>query len=57
MCLAFEYGVAYGGSGTYKPGDCVLNSDKQIDCDGSVHNLDLYVKGNSYTHTHTHIYI
>ena len=46
MCLAFEYGVAYGGDGIYKPGDCVLNSDKEIDCDGSYHNLDLYVKGN-----------
>ena len=24
-CVAFEYGVAYGGSGTYKSRDCQLS--------------------------------
>ena len=54
MCLAFEYGVAYRpvkvGDGAYEPRDCVLNSGRQIDCDGAHHNLDLYVKGNSNTY-------
>ena len=46
-CLAFEYGVAYGGAGTrYKVNDCILQkSSDKTGCDGSIHNLDLYVKG------------
>jgi len=44
-CLAFEYGVPYGGRGSYKPKDCQLQSSKyKIGCDGTYHNLDLYVK-------------
>jgi len=44
-CLAFEYGVAYGGNGGYKAKDCQLQSSKSFtDCDGSHHNLDLYIK-------------
>ena len=44
-CLAFEYGVSNGGSGNFVPEDCILNSsaDKK-GCDGSYHNLDLYIK-------------
>ena len=45
-CLAFEYGVAYGGGGVYKPKDCQLqDSSAKEGCDGTYHNLDLYVKG------------
>ena len=46
-CLAFEYGVAYGGGGVlYKPRDCQLQDSSAKDgCDGAYHNLDLYVKG------------
>ena len=44
-CLAFEYGVQYGGAGSYKPKDCQLQSSAdKSNCDGSFHNLDLYVK-------------
>ena len=44
-CLAFEYGVNYNDSAIYKPEDCVLqDSVDKSDCDGSYHNLDLYVK-------------
>lgn len=49
-CLAFEYGVAYGGtSGSYEPGDCQPQSagaDK-MDTSGLDYNLDLYVKGDA----------
>jgi len=47
-CVAFEFGVAYGGGGLYQAGDCQPQSStyhaSQSDCDGSYHNLDLYVK-------------
>ena len=44
-CLAFEYGVPYGGSGNYNPKDCQLQSSiDNVGCDASHHNLDLYVK-------------
>ena len=44
-CLAFEYGVPYGGRGRYNPKDCQLQSSKdKTGCDGRYHNLDLYVK-------------
>merc|ERR1711977_99359 len=56
-CLAFEFGVAYGGSGRYRPGDCQPQSSAHYQgcdfffcigplegCDGGHHNLDLYVK-------------
>ena len=46
-CVAFEYGVAYGGGGTYKSRDCQLSdSTEKYGCDGSDHNTDLYVRGN-----------
>ena len=45
-CVAFEYGVVYGGSGGYKPRDCQLqDSSAKEGCLGAHHNLDLYVKG------------
>ena len=45
-CVAFEYGVAYGGGGTYKSRDCQLSdSAEKQGCDGSDHNTDLYVRG------------
>ena len=45
-CLAVEYGVEYGGLGEpkYNPKDCNLQDSDTVDCDGSKHNLDLYVK-------------
>ena len=44
-CDAFEFGVAYGGAGGYQAGDCQPQSSANRDgCDGSYHNLDLYVK-------------
>ena len=49
-CVAFEYGVDYGGSGgPLDVGECQLqNCDDYQGCDGSQHNLDLYIKlGNS----------
>ena len=47
-CLSFEYGVAYGGGGGFRPKDCQLQDSADRDgCDGSYHNLDLYVRGNS----------
>merc|ERR1719461_2381928 len=49
-CLAFEYGVAYGGEGVFKPRDCQLqSSSNRAGCSGGHHNLDLYVKS-TYTH-------
>ena len=46
-CVAFEYGVAYGGGGIYKSRDCQLSdSTEKYGCDGSDHNTDLYVRGN-----------
>ena len=50
-CVAFEYGVPYGGSGSYNTRDCNLQSGTdKTGCDASHHNLDLYVKKgiNSY---------
>ena len=50
-CLAFEYGVAYGGSGIggTRPRDCWLqDSADKADCDGVFWNSDLYVKRNSH---------
>merc|ERR1711871_366165 len=44
-CVAFEYGVAYGGSGGYKAKDCQPQSSADYsNCDGAHHNLDLYIK-------------
>ena len=44
-CLAFEYGVSYGGNGGYNPKDCNLQSGANPSgCSGSYYNLDLYVK-------------
>ena len=45
-CLAFEYGVSYGGSHTkFKPGDCHQQSgNNPAGCDGGYYNLDLYIK-------------
>jgi len=44
-CKAFEYGVAYGGSGGYQPRDCQLQSSASFGaCDGAYYNLDLYIK-------------
>ena len=45
-CLAFEYGVPHGGSGTFfKTKDCYLqNGVDPKDCDAVHFNLDLYVK-------------
>ena len=44
-CLAFEYGVSYGGKGNYKAKDCNLQNGKnKAGCNGAYHNLDLYVK-------------
>ena len=44
-CLAFEYGVPYGGGGSYRQNDCQLQSSAdKAGCAGSYHNLDLYVK-------------
>jgi len=44
-CKAFEYGVAHGGSGGYKPRDCQLQSSANFNgCNGAHHNLDLYIK-------------
>ena len=45
-CKGFEFGVAYGGSGTYNPGDCQLSSSVDTaGCDGAFHNLDFYSAG------------
>lgn len=42
-CVAFEYGVDYGVSDEYIPGDCILKSSTNtINC--PPHNLDLYVR-------------
>ena len=44
-CVAFEYGVSYGGSGNYNPRDCNLQSGSdKSGCNAGHHNLDLYVK-------------
>ena len=45
-CKAIEYGVAYGGSGRYQPGDCHLQSSGAAPnrCDGRHHNLDLHTR-------------
>eukprot|EP00427_Karlodinium_veneficum_P062884 CAMPEP_0169327470 /NCGR_PEP_ID=MMETSP1017-20121227/12069_1 /TAXON_ID=342587 /ORGANISM="Karlodinium micrum, Strain CCMP2283" /LENGTH=1703 /DNA_ID=CAMNT_0009422279 /DNA_START=313 /DNA_END=5422 /DNA_ORIENTATION=+ len=49
-CVAIEYGVAYGGSGAFKPGDCLLNdASDPTGCDGHEQNLDLYVKARCYS--------
>ena len=42
-CAAIEYGVNYGGDGSYQAGDCQLqDSADASNCDGSHWNLDLY---------------
>jgi len=42
--VAFEFGVAYGGS-PYNPGDCICqDSSDSSGCNGGDVNLDLYVK-------------
>jgi len=57
-CLAFEYGVDYGGGGGYKPQDCYLQSSANLafhvdgtvaigienGCNGGYWDTDLYVK-------------
>ena len=44
QCVAFEYGVAYGGGGRYKSQDCQLQSGSDhTGCNGGYHNLDLYI--------------
>ena len=44
-CLAFEYGVGYGGSGDIDPNDCLLqDSADKSGCNGIHWNADLYVK-------------
>jgi len=44
-CVAFEYGVAHGGVGGYKPAQCQPQSSaNKAGCPGAYHNLDLYVK-------------
>ena len=44
-CLAFEYGVQYGGRATRPPGYCQLNdSVDRAKCDGVINNVDLFVK-------------
>lgn len=44
-CVAFEYGVAYGGDGVYTPRDCQPQSASDTaGCDGYYHNLDIYIK-------------
>jgi hypothetical protein len=50
-CVAFEYGVAYGGTQVlYNPHDCQLQSfyyddmTKETTCNGTDFDLDLYVK-------------
>jgi hypothetical protein len=49
-CLAFEYGVAHGGSNKqYKHKECQLQSSTdERGCDGNHFNLDLYVKVGTY---------
>jgi hypothetical protein len=49
-CVSLEYGVAYGGSGAFSPGDCMLNDASDPEgCDGHEQNLDLYVKAPCYS--------
>jgi hypothetical protein len=44
-CVAYEFGVDYGGSGAFKAGDCQLNDDCDPQgCNGEEQNVDLYVK-------------
>ena len=44
-CKAFDFGVAYGGAGSYNPGDCQPQSAlPDGTCDGAHFNLDLYIK-------------
>jgi hypothetical protein len=51
-CLAFEFGVAYGGGGGYKAGDCNLQDATYagVECDGKHYNLDLYYTGANKRH-------
>ena len=43
-CLAFEFGVDYGGS-TNKPNDCLLHSGMNTGgCYGPQWNVELYIK-------------
>lgn len=44
-CKAFEYGMNYGGNGSYRAKDCQLQSSSNSgNCNGGYHNLDLYTK-------------
>ena len=49
-CVAFEYGVNYGGTiGNYSPRDCQLqNSADYEGCNGEDYNLDLYIKSGKF---------
>jgi len=51
-CVAFEFGVNYGGS-PYEAGDCLLNdASDPSGCRGESVNLDLYVSSvSAYRHT------
>jgi len=46
LCLAFEYGVEYGGKYHYlQAGDCQEQSSTRVTgCDGTAYNTDVYVK-------------
>jgi len=51
-CVGFEYGVSYGGGGSYKPRDCQpQSSSNTANCNGAHHNLDFYKKKTHYQHT------
>jgi len=44
-CAGFEYGMAHGGVGKYKPGDCQPQSSAEMGtCDGAYYNVDFYPK-------------
>jgi len=44
-CKGFEYGVAYGGGGSYLAKDCQLSSSANTaGCDGRYYNLAFYTK-------------
>merc|ERR1719506_1275863 len=48
LCLAFEYGVEYGGK-YHEAGDCQEQSSAEVtDCDGTDYNLDVYVSNGKY---------
>ena len=42
-CVGFEFGVPYGGGGSYQANDCQLSSSADMTgCLGEYHNLDFY---------------